>query len=53
MRTPQMIAHTALYPRIEKIAAALKLPEIRMGSISSEVERKTATRVPTVIIPPE
>ena len=50
---PIIIATTALIARISIIIEGATLSDIHIGSISSEVERKTAMSVPAVIILPE
>ena len=42
----------AFVARIRSIVAGCTPSEIKIGSISSEVDRKTAIRVPTEITPP-
>lgn len=41
-----------LYPRIFRITGSSTDSEIKIGSISSEVDKKTAIKVPTEITPP-
>ena len=52
-RKPVTAPRAALVPRIFRMVPRFTASEIKMGSISSEVDRKTAIRVPAVIRPPE
>ena len=49
----QTAPSTIFSPRIRRIVLAATDSEIKMGSISSEVERKIASSVPADITPPE